>query len=172
MDDTYIIRLARAEDVPFLPAIELAAAEKFPPGSIPDWLRSDGMPVDKLAEACKAGNLWVAIDQKENEPVGFALLGTVGNDGLLQEIDVHPKHGRKGLGTRLIGRVVAEAKQRGFASLHLTTFTHIAWNQPYYESLGFVALSPGEAPDEIQRILAHEAEMGMENRVAMRLPLQ
>ncbi len=172
MNDTYVIRLARAEDVPFLPAIELAAAALFPPGSIPEWLRSDCMPMEKLAEGCAAGNLWIAFAEQANEPVGFALLGTVGNDGFLEETDVHPQHGHKGVGTRLVEQIVAEAKQRGHTSLYLTTFTHIVWNRPWYERLGFVALSPEEAPEPVRRILAHEAELGMENRIAMRLPLQ
>ena len=166
----YSIQAAEARHIPFLNAIELAAAAIFPPGVIPEAMRSDRMPVAVLAQAVDEGRLWVAL-KDEGQPVGYVLLRIIDGSALLAQIDVHPSHARKGLGAELVRQVIASAKAQGFADLYLTTFTHVRWNAPFYAGLGFSIIPEPEQPPFIRDTLTEEKRRGLEHRAAMRLEL-
>ncbi len=166
----YAIHAALPEHVPYLNAIELAAAAIFPPGSIPAHILAERVPEPILADAVRDGRLWVVLDAGVR-PVGYGLLQFVDGFALLAQMDVHPDHGRKGLGTALIRHVAAAARSRGAKFLYLTTFAHVPWNAPFYARLGFAELTETEQPEAIRDILAEERKRGLENRTAMRLAL-
>jgi GNAT superfamily N-acetyltransferase len=63
----------------------------------------------------------------------------------LEQLAVHPDHGRRGIGTALVEAVCAEAAARGFDRVTLRTFADIAWNGPFYARLGFTELVPDPA---------------------------
>lgn len=84
---------------------------------------------------------------------------------------MHPAHGRKGLGTALVTRIVDLARRRGAPALYLTTFAHVPWNAPFYARLGFSPVPEDRQPQAIRETLAEEHAMGLTDRVAMRLPL-
>ena len=164
----YSIKLATADHVPLLAAIEIAAAGIFSPGSIPDHMRSDSVPVDTLLEAVQDGLLWVAL-AGDGKPVGYALVQLVEDAALLAQMDVHPDHMRKGIGSALIMRAVEQLRLREKTALYLTTFVHVPWNAPFYAKLGFVALTNADAPPFLKDILEEEKRYGLTNRTAMRL---
>ncbi len=166
----YAIQAARPEHIPFLNDIELAAATIFPPGSIPAHILLERVPESALLEAMCDGRLWVALDADAN-PVGYGLLQFVDAAALLAQLDVHPDHGRRGLGAALVRRIVETARSRGAHALYLTTFAQVPWNAPFYARLGFVALAQADQPRWVQEILAEEQGRGLENRTAMRLAL-
>jgi GNAT superfamily N-acetyltransferase len=166
----YTIRPAQPEHVPALPGIERAAVRLFPPGLLPPHLQDRVVPLDVLSTAQAEGRLWVAL-APEGRPVGFALAHVAGSAALLAEMDVHPEHGRKGLGSALVGAVVDWARSKGFAAVTLTTFEHLPWNAPFYERLGFYRLSAPELPPGLAHVLLEEAREGLRGRVAMRLDL-
>lgn len=167
----YHIELATPAHVPLLAAIEIAAAGIFPPGSIPEHIRADSVPESVLREAAQEGLLWVALTQA-GRPVGYALVQLVEDAALLAQMDVHPDHMRKGIGSALIGHVAEHLRLREKAALYLTTFSHIPWNAPLYAKLGFVVLKKGEVPSFLNTILDEEKRHGLTNRIAMRLILQ
>lgn len=167
----YAIRLAVADDIPQLAAIERAAATIFPPGSIPDAIRDDAVPEELHREGMEKGDLFIAADAL-NRPVGYALMRFVDTLALLAQLDVHPDHGKQGLGTALIRHAAERARTLGFTALYLTTFTHVPWNAPFYTKLGFAALLPEKLPPAIRLILHAERAAGLANRTAMRLALQ
>jgi GNAT superfamily N-acetyltransferase len=106
-------------------------------------------------------------------PVGFVAVELV--DGLphLWQLAVLPDHGRQGLGRALVEAACAWARNRRFPAITLTTYRDVAWNGPFYESLGFVAmddLTPGlVAIREAERAMGDDA-FGV--RAAMRLALR
>ena len=101
----YSIRPAQAEDVPALSAIELAAAQLLR-GHAPESVLAETTDVGRFAEAARDGRLWVAANG--SIPVGFALVEMLAEDlPHLEELDVDPSHGRRGLGTALV-RTVCE----------------------------------------------------------------
>ncbi len=166
----YTIEGAKAEHVPFLNAIELAAAAIFPPGSIPEHILSDKVPEATLTEAVRNGRLWVALGA-DACPAGYGLLQFVDGLALLAQMDVRPEQGRKGLGTALVRHIADAARDSGAEFLYLTTFSHVPWNAPFYARLGFAEVPEAEQPIAIRAILSEERERGLENRIAMRLPL-
>lgn len=101
-------------------------------------------------------------------PVGYLLLQVVDGLPLLAQLDVHPLHGRRGLGTALIAHGMGQMKRMGFSELYLTTFLNIPWNAPFYEKIGFKILNEQELPNAIIRILDQERMRGLSNRVTMR----
>lgn len=50
---------------------------------------------------------------------------------------MHPEHGRRGIGGALVGSVCDWARASGIASVTLTTYREIPWNEPFYRRLGF-----------------------------------
>jgi len=109
----------------------------------------------------------------DDRPVAFALFERLGGVLHLEEIDVHPDHGRQGLGARLIAAAAGEARARGERAITLTTFREVPWNAPYYARLGFRVLPREAWSDAIVERVAHETGEGLDpaRRVVMRLDL-
>lgn len=164
----YTIIKAKHHHIPLLNDIELAAATNFPKNSLPEHVVSEKMPIDILLTAKEQGMLWVAVYTDES-PVGYVLLQIIDSIALLAQIDVHPGHGQKGVGTALMIHGIEQIQQHGFSELYLTTFSDMAWNAPFYKKLGFTILKESELPNHILSILHEERDRGLKNRVAMRL---
>ena len=149
-------------------SIEDAAATVFPEEDLPLILRDDPTELKALAEAVRAGTLWVAVGEG-NVPVGFAYVRPREGYAHLLEVDVHPDHGQRGLGTALVNTVIDWARAQDLAGVTLTTFRHLAWNGPFYHRLGFAFLTPTDEPTFLNDILAAEAAEGLNpaNRVGM-----
>jgi len=81
-----------------------------------------------------------------------------------------PEHGRRGIGRALLDEVEREARLRGLAALELTTDTHVAWNRPWYEKIGFRVVTPSEQGAGLASAVADEERRGFDlsRRVAMR----
>ncbi len=164
----YAIRLARPHDLGAIPAIEIAAAQLldgFAPASVLNETTTDV----ELQKALRDGHLWVVL--AEERPVGFAHVVTIAPDSVhLEEIDVHPDHGRRGLGTRLVTHVCDWAAAASFASVTLTTFRDVPWNMPFYARLGFEVVPLAELSLALVRVVAAEARRGLDpaRRVVMR----
>ena len=167
----YKIQPAKETDIPLLNAIEAAAATIFPPGSLPENVLAERVPADILTDALHQNRLLVAVDATQ-APVGYAFWQNVTGFALLAQVDVHPQHGRKGLGTALVTRMIDQVVQAGFPYLYLTTFSDVPWNAPFYQKLGFILLDADSQPDFIKESLRDEQERGMNNRVAMRYTIQ
>ena len=158
------IRTASKPDISKLARIEIEAAKLFPAGRVPDM--DSVTPLEDLIEAMEDQTLWVA--EEGDQPVGFALAFREGDELHLEEMDVLPTHGRRGLGTELLMAVVAHARELKLQSVTLTTFADMPWNAPFYERAGFRVLQPEELGQRLARILEDESARGRTNRVGMR----
>ncbi len=169
----YRIQPADSETLELLPAIETAAGEIFPAEDLAPELQEEGLPMAWFDRAAREGRLWTAVTRASGLPVGFVLVTIVDGSAHLHEMDVHPDHGRRGLGTALVGAVVEWARGKRFSCVTLTTFRHLPWNGPFYRRLGFEALSPAELTPGLARLLEQEVQNGLDGskRVAMRLEL-
>ena len=105
--------------------------------------------------------------------MAFALFEPLGEGLHLEEVDVHPDHGRQGLGARLIDAGAARARELGLREITLTTFREIPWNAPYYERIGFRVLARTDWSGALVAQVAEEARGGLdpEKRVVMRRPV-
>ncbi len=163
----YRICLARPEHIPALPAIELEAAQMLK-GYAPDSVLAETTDRYMFAGAVSDGRLWVALTG--NRPVGFALVEMLADDlPHLEEIDVEPIHGRRGLGTALVRAVCQWATVSGYPMLTLTTFRSVPWNYPFYASLGFMEVPREALRSELVALVSNEAYRGLDpdSRVVM-----
>jgi GNAT superfamily N-acetyltransferase len=168
MMPSYRIVTARPNDLRLLPAIELAAARLLA-GHAPESVLAETTSEEDLKEAQAQGRLWVAL--AGDEPVGFAHVEVLEPTAAhLEEIDVLPNHGRRGLGRRLLTAVCEWAATEGHRSVTLTTFRDVPWNMPFYARLGFEVIPPADLSPALISVLQGEARRGLDpmRRVAMR----
>jgi GNAT superfamily N-acetyltransferase len=116
--------------------------------------------------------VWVVADA-DDAPVGFAIAHLLPESAHLHELDVHPDHGRLGLGQRLIAAVIDWARARGATALTLTTFADVPWNGPYYTRLGFRSLDVAALSPGLRAVRQGELDAGlpMARRICMQLDL-
>ena len=167
MESGYTITTASPEYVEALSDIELAAATMFE-GYVPASVPLVSTPQSKFQSAQRQGTLWVALSGAT--PVGFALVEMLAEDlPHLEEIDVTPTHGRRGLGTALVHTVLEWTKRAGHQQMTLTTFRNVPWNMPFYSRQGFVEIHPHELRPELETIVRDEANRGLDRaqRVVM-----
>lgn len=167
--DPYRIRPLRNDELALLPDIEQAAGVLFR-GTSEDWIvDDDGQSFDSYEAWQRTGHILVAVDGAD-VPVGFAALGPLDGQGYLHEIDVHPDHGQRGLGRRLVEAACDWAREQGFTQMQLSTFRHIPWNAPFYARLGFRELTDSELGPGLLAERRHEADAGLDiaKRVFMR----
>lgn len=155
----YTIRPVRREELPKLQRIERAAGRLFA-NTAQAWIDGDeGMSLASFAHWLDNGKIWVAVDAAD-EPVGFAVARELDGNAYLHELDVDPRHGRQGLGTRLIDVVAEWARENDYPAVTLATCVDIPWNAPYYTRLGFRILHEEELGPGLQEVRAHEIEAG------------
>jgi GNAT superfamily N-acetyltransferase len=156
----YRIAMATPAQIEHLAAIELAAARLLV-GYAPEHVLRDTTDPVVLRDAARQGRLWVA--SRDGEPVGFAHIEMLAPDlAHLEELDVHPAHGRQGVGTALVRTVCDWARRGGFDRLSLTTFRAPRWNLPFYSRLGFVEVPRRDWRIELERVVAQETARGLD----------
>ena len=167
MVPTYKIALARSRDICLIPAIELAAV-KLLENYAPDSVQVEISREEDLKHAQADGRLWVALEG--DVPVGFAHV-IILESGLahLEELDVHPDHGRRGLGSKLLDEVREWVKGRAYQALTLTTFREPPFNMPFYRRRDFNELPREALTADLRNIVDHETRRGLdpEKRVVM-----
>jgi GNAT superfamily N-acetyltransferase len=156
-------------------AVEDAAATMFDDNGLLDGIPDEPTDAASLRAAVREARLWVAVvdgRSGEAEVLGFALARWCGPDAHLQELDVVPKWGRRGIGRRLVAEVMAWAVEHDRPRVTLTTFTSVPWNAPFYERLGFAVLPHADWTDALRETWEHERSMGlpMDQRVTMTAP--
>jgi len=173
----YSVRAARPDELIALPAIEAAAATlhlrpEVAPVSPRDQRDlaaaiSATTPVRELEIARQRGHLLVAAD--DAGPVGFLILAPLDDDLYLEEVDVHPDHGRRGVGRALVMSALALGRAAAVARMVLSTKHDLAFNAPFYASCGFRALADDELSPRMRTMRAAEAARGLpiERRVFM-----
>ncbi|MCZ2837204.1 GNAT family N-acetyltransferase [Modestobacter sp. VKM Ac-2985] len=156
------VRDADDADLAELAAVEAAADELFWPLGI------TGLPAPaSAAERARAWRVLVA-----GRPVaGFAVLELVDGAVHLEQLSVHPAHGRRGIGTALLDATLDTARRHGADRVTLLTYADVAWNAPFYARQGWVVTS--ELTPGLQALRRRETELGLDRhgpRVVMVRP--
>lgn len=135
-----VVRPARPSDLRRLAAVEDAGApmyaEHFGDRVVPALVA----PAPSGAERDGSGFLLVAA--AERRLVGFAHVVPHDLHAHLEQLSVLPSHHRHGIGTRLVGAAMEEARWAGYDRMSLTTYRDVPWNAPFYAGLGFVEVAP------------------------------
>jgi ribosomal protein S18 acetylase RimI-like enzyme len=173
LESGYTIRSVRLEELSLLAQIEQSAARLFLDTPYSFLVDADPLPLDFVQQQFQAGQIWVAVNRHE-AVVGYAIAREVDGTLYLQQIDVAPEHGRRGIGSALINTVCAWAKKRGYRIVSLSTFRDIPWNAPFYSKLGFYILDEFELTTGFQQIRFQEIEAGLpiSERVIMQYETQ
>jgi GNAT superfamily N-acetyltransferase len=169
----YTIRSAQIEELPRLAKIEQAAAIRF--RETPYAFLADGepLPIEFIEQRFQAGQVWVAVD-RDDIVIGFAITREVDRTLYLQEIDIAPEHGQRGIGKALVETVQTWGSRSGYTVMSLSTFRDLPWNAPFYAKLGFRILDEAELTPGFKQIRTHEQEAGLPigDRVIMQCDLQ
>lgn len=162
-------RTARPDELDALREIESAAAEAFRELGMHEIADDEPPTTDELATFQVDGRAWVAVDATDH-PVGYLLVSTVDGNAHIDQVSVHPGHARQGLGRALIEAAAGWARNHALTGLTLTSFAQVPWNAPYYERLGFQALTDEQITSGLREIREHEATLGLDTwpRVVMR----
>lgn len=169
MEASYSFVLAQPEHLSELPEIERQAALLFRDWNVPAAVIEEATPLEEFQAAQEEGHLWVALSP-QGRPVGFVLTESDGATLHLEEIDVHPQHGRRGVGKAFVETVCTWARDHGYTAITLTTFRDIPWNAPFYTKLGFEVVPAEALTAELRRRVADEEARGLDSarRVVMR----
>jgi ribosomal protein S18 acetylase RimI-like enzyme len=164
-----MVRLALADEVTTIQAVEMAAGERFREFGDPRIARcadNPPYPAAALQRAIAESRLWVAVE--DSTIVGFALGWIVDGEGHLDELAVTPDHGRRGIGRALVDAVIAWTTAQGLSSITLTTFRDVPFNAPYYEKIGFTVVT--DLSETLQALVEEQATYGLDPslRVVMR----
>jgi predicted N-acetyltransferase YhbS len=154
------IRPARVEELPLLARIEHSASMLFLDTPYAFLIDDAPLPLDFVQQQCHAGLVWVAVDGGDTV-VGYAVAREVENTLYLQQIDVLPAYGRRGIGTALVTAVCDRAQQLGYKIVSLSTFHTLPWNAPFYAKLGFTPVDGAELTTGFQHIRLKELAAGL-----------
>ncbi|MDK4703249.1 GNAT family N-acetyltransferase [Rhizobium sp. CNPSo 4062] len=165
----WTIRSVRADELHLLAAIEIDAFWALH-GAGAVACEPTSLPLDVLEQSLAEGLLFVAVDG-EDTPFGF--LAGIRKDGSVHiaELDVVRHWQKRGVGRRLMEAVIETARAQGAEGVTLTTDRQVAFNAPFYTSMGFQILDDGERSAALTQILENELAHGADpaRRVAMAL---
>jgi GNAT superfamily N-acetyltransferase len=180
IESGYTIRSACAEELTLLAQIERSAATLFLDTPYAFLVNAEPLSLDFVQQRFQAGQVWVAI-APDHLVIGFAITREVDDTIYLQEMDVAPAHGRRGIGSALVETVCDWAKLQGYQTISLSTFRDLLWNAPFYAKLGFRTIDESELlilhrsgfVRGFQEIRQQELEAGLpiSDRVIMRREL-
>src|SRR6185369_10133270 len=166
------IRLTKVEDVNVLPEIESSAGETFRDLPHLAWIADDeNMSIDLHLKYVLQGTSWVA--EADEMLVGFLCAEAMARDLHVWELAVRQEWQGLGIGRQLMKTVIEHARLHKFGAVTLTTFRDVAWNEPFYQSLGFKRIDEVNTGSRFEKILLAETEHGLprELRCAMVLSL-
>lgn len=145
--------------------IEFAASMLFPVEVLPQAMRCrrEG---NEILDAIHTSLAWVAEIEMLDQ-VGFLAAKAFGSSMHIIEMDVHPSHGRHGIGAQLIEYAAECASALGYREVTLTTFQHIPWNAPFYARHKFQIVEKVNQYPHLEMALQTEAARGLSFRIAM-----
>lgn len=167
------IREATETELTLLQALERAAGEPFRALGMARIADDEPPSLDDLDGYRRAGRAWVATVPGDAAPAAYLLWEPVDDAAHIEQVSVHPRAARQGVGRALIGHTAGQATGAGLRALTLTTFTDVPWNAPYYARIGFRTLAETELTPGLRAVRAHEAGLGLDEwpRVCMRREL-
>jgi len=157
----YEIRLARPDERLLLREIEDEAGRLFSGLGLVDEALDSSFPLHDLDQLIMLGQVWVGAE-KDGRPVGMIIVSIRETIAYIEEMDVLPAHGRRGLGTCLLAHACNWARQRRYEAAALSTFTDVPWNGPFYRKNGFRALPAIEWTPWMQTVRDREKRRGLD----------
>ncbi|MEO8880131.1 MAG: arsenic resistance N-acetyltransferase ArsN2 [Gemmatimonadaceae bacterium] len=121
--------------------ITLRPATDADQSAVEQLLASSGLPIDGVKEAFHD----FVVAETGQRIVGVIGIELCGDDALLRSTAVAPEYAGRGLGRRLVERIIADAGSRGITELYLLTTTA----EGYFPTFGFVRTTRDDVPQGI-----------------------
>jgi N-acetylglutamate synthase-like GNAT family acetyltransferase len=138
-----MIRLCTQSDLPAMYTIINSAAIAYK-GTIPaDRWKEPYMPTDELAEEIRAGVVFWCLEA-DGSILGVMGIQDVKDITLIRHAYIHPICQRKGIGSKLLKHLAAQAKR----PLLMGTWAEAQWAIRFYEKHGFTLV-----PEEEKNVL-------------------
>lgn len=155
------IRLGVPADHPHLRPIEEAADSLFHAAGVHLGL-TGASPADDApyAEGLAEGRMLIAEDD-DGAPVGFLYLESLDDHPHIEELAVHPRAQRRGLGAGLLRACFTLCRARGAARVSLSTFTQLPWNAPFYAREGFQVVPEAAWTPGMRALRDREERLGL-----------
>lgn len=157
----YEIRLARPDERLLLREIEDEAGRLFSGLRLVDEALDSSFPLHNLDQLIMLGQVWVGAE-KDGRPVGMIIVSIRETIAYIEEMDVLPAHGRRGLGTRLLAHACIWARHRQCEAVALSTFADVPWNGPFYRKNGFRDVHAIEWTPWMQAVRDREKRRGLD----------
>lgn len=174
-DPPFAVRVARPDEWVVLAPIERASGELFRGSAAPELADGDVVPDEVAQRYAREHRVFVA-DLPDTGIVGFLAWHVERDESCLgvAQVSVLPDHAGRGIGTALLERTISVARERGFAHVTLNTQRNVAWNEPWYRSLGFESVDPDDWAPFMRDVVDRQTEAGLDwsTRTWMRLPLR
>jgi ribosomal protein S18 acetylase RimI-like enzyme len=167
------LRKASGADAAIFTELEQSAGLSFRADQEIAWLAdADNVSADRYREIIAEGWSWIAESERVR-PVGFVAATLEGDELHIWEFGVRIEYQRRGIGRRLLQRLLAEAIAAKIPAMTLTTFRDLPWNAPFYQSMSFELLNSAQLNPRLTALLSKEARMGLPaaRRCAMRRKL-
>jgi GNAT superfamily N-acetyltransferase len=155
------IRLGRSADLAAVVAVEVAAGAMFADIGMVAPALSAPPDVSELDRLIGAERLWVAVDDGDRA-VGYLAVTVVDGACHVAQVSIDPAVSHRGVGRTLIENVASWARDRGFITMTLTTYSDVPWNAPYYERLGWRRMTDDDLAPGLRAIRAHEVAVGLD----------
>jgi GNAT superfamily N-acetyltransferase len=167
-----LIRAAVAADLPVMRDIERAAGALFAGIGMPEIAGDEPPSPEELAGYQAVGRAWVAAVDA-GAAVAYLIADLVDGDVHVEQVSVHPRAARRGIGRSLLEHAAGYATARGAGALTLTTFAEVPWNAPYYARCGFRVIPDVDLSPALSAIRDREIAHGLHRwpRVTMRRTL-
>ena len=156
--ETCHIRLARSDDLDRLAEIEIDA---FVTLADARGIRGEARPMPRgdLEQSLGDDLLWVGVAGTTDLPVGFLAAALLDGNLYVAEVDVARDWQRCGIGRRLMAIAIDDARQRKLPGVTLTTDRFVAFNAPFYATIGFTEIGEQDAVPELRATLDREIAM-------------
>ena len=166
------IRAAGESDLAIMQDIERAAGGWFREIGMPEIAEDEPLSLEELARYRRDGRAWVAVDDGD-VPVAYLIADIVDGCMHIEQVSVHPRAARRGIGGMLLEHAAGCAVAGGIGALTLTTFAEVPWNAPYYARRGFRVLDDSELSPGMRAVRDREIAHGLHRwpRVCMRRDL-
>jgi len=126
------VRTVRPDEFELLPDLERAA------DTIYARLGIGPLPEPGTVEEFESS---LAVLVSGDPPVGLARISPLAGGAHLEQLSVHPDHGRRGIGRALLQHACHWVKANGYGEITLATYRDVPWNGPFYATEGFVEVA-------------------------------
>ena len=154
------IRPATARDCATLQQLERDAGQRFREVGLGFVADDNPPPVEVILTYAESGRAWVAADS-DDVPVGYVVVDIVDGAAHIEQVSVATAQQGRGTGRLLVEQARRWAGENALSAVTLTTFSHVPWNKPLYEHLGFRVLAGEEIGPGLRSLMEHEASRGL-----------